>query len=65
MAQRHGVQIGDRIKEGQELGVVEDFFGRILARVEAPFAGIFFFLVTSLATKLGDPLLGVAEERPS
>jgi predicted deacylase len=59
------VEIGERIEEGQELGVVEDFFGRVVARVEAPFAGIFFFLVTSLSTKLGDPLLGVAEEQPS
>jgi predicted deacylase len=56
------VRLGEEVAEGQVLGVVEDFFGRPIAHVESPFSGIFFFQVTSLSTKVGDPLLGVAAE---
>ena len=57
------VKLGQRVESGQVLGEVQDFFGRTVARVEAPFAGVFFFLVTSMSTKSGDPLLGIATEK--
>jgi predicted deacylase len=56
------VRLGDQVEKGQILGVVEDFFGRPVAHVESPLSGVLFFLVTSLSTKVGDPLLGVAVE---
>ena len=56
------VELGQRITKGQLLGEVQDFFGHTVAPVEAPFAGLFFFLVTSMSTKSGDPLLGIAAE---
>jgi uncharacterized protein len=54
------VHIGDRVKAGQDLGRVADFFGVTLQSIQAPQDGIVLFLVTSLAMNAGDPLLAIA-----
>ncbi|MGB6772124.1 MAG: succinylglutamate desuccinylase/aspartoacylase family protein, partial [Candidatus Dormiibacterota bacterium] len=53
------VQVGDRVAEGQVVGEIRDIFGDTLSEVRAAAGGIVIFLVTSLAVKAGDPLIGV------
>jgi uncharacterized protein len=53
------VQVGDRVAEGQVVGELRDIFGDTLSEVRTAAGGIVVFLVTSLAVKAGDPLLGV------
>jgi predicted deacylase len=51
--------VGDTVSEGQELGQVRDFQGRVLQTANAPAAGKVLFLVSSLAVNDNDPLLAV------
>ena len=53
------IAVGDRVHEGQEVGELRDIFGERLATVRADASGVVVFLVTSLAVKAGDPLLGI------
>ncbi|MDP2959306.1 MAG: succinylglutamate desuccinylase/aspartoacylase family protein, partial [Longimicrobiales bacterium] len=53
------VEIGQRVEEGQSVGVVCDYFGETLEEHRAPASGVVLFLVTSLAISEGDPLLAV------
>jgi predicted deacylase len=53
------VAVGDKVKEGQELGRVMDHQGRVLQSAVAPAGGSVLFLVTSLAINNGDPFLAV------
>ncbi|MGP8249346.1 MAG: M14 family metallopeptidase [Candidatus Dormibacteria bacterium] len=53
------VQVGDRVAEGQVVGELRDIFGDTLREVRTEAGGFVVFLVTSLAVKAGDPLLGV------
>jgi hypothetical protein len=53
------VQVGDRVAEGQVVGELRDIFGDTLREVRTDAGGVVVFLVTSLAVKAGDPLLGV------
>lgn len=53
------VQVGDRVTEGQVVGELRDIFGDTVSEIHAAAGGIVIFLVTSLAVKAGDPLLGV------
>lgn len=54
------VQVGERVRAGQDLGRVADVFGNTLQSLAAPIDGTVLFLVTSLAMNAGDPLLAVA-----
>jgi predicted deacylase len=53
------VEIGQRVEEGQAVGVVRDYFGETLEEHRAPASGVVLFMVTSLAINEGDPLLAV------
>ncbi|MCD8337811.1 MAG: M14 family metallopeptidase [Lachnospiraceae bacterium] len=51
------VALDDRVKQGQRLGVITDFFGHILEEIRADFDGIIVYLAVSLGIQKGDPLI--------
>jgi predicted deacylase len=53
------VAVNDRVKAGQNLGVIKDYEGNVLQTALSPADGVVLFLVTSLAINQGDPLLAV------
>jgi predicted deacylase len=53
------VDVGDEVKKGQHVGVIKDYFGKVLKDLEAPETGIVLFRVTSPATNPNDPILAV------
>ncbi|HEU0245024.1 MAG TPA: succinylglutamate desuccinylase/aspartoacylase family protein [Candidatus Limnocylindrales bacterium] len=55
-----GVSVGDRVTAGTVVGEVQDAFGAVLERPQAPMDGVVIFLVSSLAMNAGDPLLALA-----
>ena len=54
------LEVGDRVAAGSVVGEVQDAFGAVLERPEAPMDGVVIFLVSSLAMNAGDPLLALA-----
>ncbi len=53
------VSVGDLVVRGQMVGELRDIFGERLVSLEATASGVVVFLVTSLAVKVGDPLMGI------
>lgn len=53
------VEVGEQVEEGQTIGELRDLFGETLQVLKAPVTGPVLFLVTSLAVKKGDPLIGI------
>ena len=53
------VAVGESVREGQLVGELRTIFGDPLQEIRAPAGGVVVFLVTSLAVKAGDPLLGI------
>jgi len=53
------VDLGDTVEPGQCLGMITDYFGREMHRIDAPTGGEVLVVVTSLATNPGDILLGI------
>jgi predicted deacylase len=53
------VRAGDRVSEGQPIGVIKDYWGDVLAAHTAPAGGVVLFVVTSLAINPTDPLIGI------
>lgn len=53
------VAVGDTVEQGQKVGELRDIFGDVLVSLQAAASGVVIFLVTSLAVKAGDPLLGI------
>jgi predicted deacylase len=53
------VSVNEAVTEGQELGVVKDWEGRVLQRASAEADGRVLFIVSSLAINKTDPLLAV------
>jgi predicted deacylase len=53
------IEVGEQVEEGQTIGELRDLFGETLQVLKAPAAGPVLFLVTSLAVKKGDPLIGI------
>ncbi len=53
------VAVNDAVKQGQQLGVVTDWEGRVLQRATAEADGRVLFIVSSLAINKTDPLLAV------
>ena len=51
------VELEQRVKQGQRLGVIKDFFGNVLEEVYAEFDAIVVFLTVSLAIAQGDPII--------
>ena len=58
---RRGVEAGERVFKGQQLGEVSDLLGGTLQEVTAPFDGVVSFLRTHYSVNSGDTLLWVAE----
>jgi len=54
-----GVEVGEAVCKGQDLGAVTDFQGNVLQSLVAPEDGLILFLVSSLAINQDDPLLAV------
>ncbi|MGE5561112.1 MAG: succinylglutamate desuccinylase/aspartoacylase family protein [Chloroflexota bacterium] len=54
------VGLGDKVREGDKIGEIRDFFGEKLADYRAPANGVIVYVVTSLAITAGDPLIGMA-----
>jgi hypothetical protein len=55
------VAVGQRVAVGQKLGEIRDLYGQVQEELVSPAAGPILFLVTSLATSPGDPLLAVGQ----
>lgn len=53
------VAAGDIVRQDQVIGELRDIFGEVLQTLRAPASGPVLFLVTALAVKKGDPLLGI------
>jgi len=53
------VGAGEPVVEGQVVGEVRDLFGRPLQVLTAPAGGPVLFVVTALAVRKGDPLIGI------
>lgn len=53
------IVVGERVEKGQVVGELRDIFGEPLRTIRADASGVVVFLVTSLAVKAGDPLLGI------
>ncbi len=53
------VAAGDIVKQGQVIGELRDVFGEVLQTMRAPAGGPVLFLVTALAVRKGDPLIGI------
>ena len=52
-------EVGGTVVEGQELGCIRDWEGRVLQQAVSAVAGRVLFIVSSLAINRGDPLLAV------
>ena len=53
------VAAGQVVTEGQSIGALRDIFGETVQELRAPAGGLVLFLVTALAVKKGDPLIGI------
>jgi predicted deacylase len=53
------VAAGDIVKRDQVIGELRDIFGEVLQTLHAPTDGPVLFLISALAVKKGDPLLGI------
>ena len=53
------VRAGERVTQGQVIGVIRDYWGDPLAEHSAPAEGVVLFVVTSLAINPTDPLVGI------
>jgi uncharacterized protein len=51
------LEVGDTVKQGQQLGVIKDAWGKVLEDVVSEGEGVVLFLVSSLAINNNDPLL--------
>ena len=56
------VKVGDQATAGQTVGVIRDYFGKVVGEYKAPDSGLVLFVVTSLAIGTGDPLLAFGVE---
>ncbi|MEQ8361236.1 MAG: M14 family metallopeptidase [Cyclobacteriaceae bacterium] len=49
----------DKVKRGEALGEIRDFFGNVLGEYKAEEDGVLLYVVTSLAITKGDPLTAI------
>lgn len=52
-------KLEDRVKKGEVLGEIRDFFGNVLGEYKAEEDGVLLYVVTSLAITTGDPLTAI------
>ncbi|MDQ7844255.1 MAG: M14 family metallopeptidase [Armatimonadota bacterium] len=57
------VSAGQTVEAGQPVGEVRDLFGEPVGDLRAPASGPVLFVVTALAVRRDDPLLGIGEEQ--
>ena len=53
------ITVDEVVREGQDIGAVTDFQGRVLQSITSPTDGRVLFLVSSLAINKGDPLVAI------
>jgi len=53
------VGMGATVAEGQTVGLLRDYFGRVLEELEAPFAGLILYIVGTPPANRGEPLFEV------
>ena len=53
------VKVGEKVKKGQKVGEIRDFFANRLGEYFAPQDGVLLFVVSSLAICEGDPLIAL------
>lgn len=53
------VGVGQNVEKGQAIGEVRDLFGEVQQELKAPESGPVLFIVTALAVRKGDPLIGI------
>ncbi len=53
------VRAGERVRQGQAIGVIKDYWGDPVAEHRASVDGVVLFVVTSLAINPTDPLVGI------
>jgi predicted deacylase len=53
------VSTEERVKEGQKVGEIRDFFCNVLGEYFAPCGGIMLYVVSSLPVEKGDPLVAI------
>ncbi|GAB5551782.1 MAG: hypothetical protein Sapg2KO_13730 [Saprospiraceae bacterium] len=49
----------EKVKAGEKIGEIRDFFGNTLSEYFAPATGLLLYVVTSLAISKGDPLVAI------
>ena len=52
-------KLEERVKKGDKLGEIRDFFGTVLGEYHAEEDGVLLYVVTSLAITKGDPLTAI------
>lgn len=55
------VKIDDQVKEGQKLGEIRDYFGKVLGEYFAPCSGVMLYVIASLPINTGDPIYAIGE----
>jgi hypothetical protein len=53
------IKVGDRVKAGDVVGVVKDYFGDIIAEYTAPADGLILLVCAALSVSVNDPLVGI------
>lgn len=54
------VGLEQKVRAGDKIGEIRDFFGEKLADYHAPADGVIVYVISSLAITAGDPLIGMA-----
>lgn len=53
------VRIDEKVRSGQKLGEIRDYFSNVLSEYFSPQDGIVLYIVSSLAINMGDPIIGL------
>ncbi|MGH2436032.1 MAG: M14 family metallopeptidase [bacterium] len=53
------VNVGQPVEEGRSIGEIRDLFGQPIQELKAPMTGPVLFVVTAMAVRKGDTLLGI------
>jgi predicted deacylase len=53
--------MGDYVRAGEVVGVVTDYFGRLLEKVRAPFTGMLLYIIATPPCNQGEPLFEVGK----
>ncbi|WP_296705962.1 succinylglutamate desuccinylase/aspartoacylase family protein [Algoriphagus sp.] len=53
------VQLEEKVKKGQKIGEIRDYFGKVKTEYHSDSDGVILYLVTSLAITINDPLAAI------